>query len=181
MDANQNPPSERDWTEQEREEFFASTDAITGLPNGSVAGAVAINSGWTDRVRMPNFVEAVEKYMKDLPPQPPIEWSTGAWNGPLIELDPNDPFGHMESLFSSGIHVTSIVPPAEGWPVAMYCSLCRKTVFMLSLWAVKPLDGDYFKINEMCVDEVDGFKHNMQFGMKDYSSPIELKPGDMWF
>jgi hypothetical protein len=156
---NNNPPSERDWTEQEREEFFPSTDAITGLPNGSTAGTWAIH----------------------FPKQPPIEWSTGAWNGPIIELDPADPFGHMESLFSSGIHVTSIVPPEQGWPVASYCSLCKKTVFMLSLWAVKPLDGDYFKINEMCVDEVDGFKHNMQFGIKDYSSPIELKPGDMWF
>ena len=149
---------------QEKEEFFASTDAITGLPNGSLAGA--IHPGWTNKVRMPNFVEAVEKFIKDLPPQPPIEWSTGAWNGPLIELDPNDPFGHMESLFSSGIHVTSIVPPEQGWPVAMHCPLCKETVFMLSLWAIKPKDGDFFKINKMCVNEELGFKHNMKMSMK---------------
>jgi hypothetical protein len=31
MDANQNPPSEREWTIVEREEFFASQDARTGL------------------------------------------------------------------------------------------------------------------------------------------------------
>ena len=32
MEPNQNPPSEREWTVEEREEFFASVDAITGLP-----------------------------------------------------------------------------------------------------------------------------------------------------
>ena len=31
MEPNQNPPSEREWTIEEREEFFASQDAITGL------------------------------------------------------------------------------------------------------------------------------------------------------
>ena len=67
-----------------------------------------------------------------------IEWSTGAWNGPLIELDPNDPFGHMEQLFSTGIHVTSITPPEQGWPIAMYCPICKKTTFVLSPYAVKP-------------------------------------------
>jgi hypothetical protein len=34
---NQNPPSERGWTIAEREEFFASQDAMTGLFNGAVA------------------------------------------------------------------------------------------------------------------------------------------------
>jgi hypothetical protein len=37
MDANQNPPSERDFTVQEMEEFFASQDAVTGLFSGEVA------------------------------------------------------------------------------------------------------------------------------------------------
>ena len=31
MEINDNPPSEREWTIAEREEFFASQDAITGL------------------------------------------------------------------------------------------------------------------------------------------------------
>ena len=33
-----NPPSERDWTPEEMEEFFSSQDAITGLPNSALAG-----------------------------------------------------------------------------------------------------------------------------------------------
>jgi hypothetical protein len=120
----------------------------------------------------------MEQFFANIPKQPPIEWSTGWWNGPIFPLSSDDPFGDLERFTHPGIHVTSLTPPEVGWPVAMYCRLCKKTVFMLSLWAVKPLDGDYFKINDMCVDEVSGFKHNMQFGMKDYSSPIELKPGE---
>ena len=168
MDPNQNRPSEREWTAQEKEEFFASTDAITGLPNGSLAGA--IHPGWTNKVRMPKFVEAVEKFIKDLPPQPPIEWSTSAWNGPLIELDPNDPFGHMERLFSSGIHVTAIVPPEQGWPIALYCPICKETTFVLSPWAVKPHDGDYHKMTEVCASEEHGMDHNLQLGLRHMPS-----------
>jgi hypothetical protein len=96
-----------------------------------------------------------------IPKQPPIEWSTGAWNGPLIELDPNDPFGHMESLFSSGVHITSIVPPESGWPIVAHCDLCKKTVVVLSPWAVKPENDDYWKMNGTCLDEEMGMKHNM--------------------
>ena len=50
MDANQNPPSEREWTEQEKEEFFASPDAITGLINGAVASN---HPGWFNAMRKP--------------------------------------------------------------------------------------------------------------------------------
>ena len=44
MDANQNPPSEREWTLEEQEEFFASQDAVTGLLSGGVA-----NNGRSNR------------------------------------------------------------------------------------------------------------------------------------
>src|ERR1700677_179444 len=91
----------------------------------------------------------------------PIEWGTGAWNGPHIELDPNDPFGHMQSLFSSGIHVTAIVPPEQGWPIVAHCKLCQKTEIILSPWAIKPEDGDYWKMEGMCLDEELHMKHNM--------------------
>ena len=140
MEPNQNPPSERDWTEQEKEEFFASTDAITGLPNGSMAGALAWNR---------------------IPKQPPIEWSTGAWNGPLIKLDPDDPFGHMQRLFGPAINITSIVPPEQGWPIVAHCDLCKKTEIVLSPYAIKPEDGDYWKMNGTCLDEDLHIKHNM--------------------
>ena len=130
MEPNQNPPSERDWTEQEKDEFFASQDALTGILNG-------------------------------VPNQPPIEWSTGAWNGPLIKLDPDDPFGHMQRLFGPAINITSIVPPESGWPIVAHCDMCKKTVIVLSPWAIKPEKGDYWKMHHTCLDEDLHIKHNM--------------------
>ena len=132
-----NSPSERDWTEEEKEEFFANL-------------------------------------LKDVPQQPPIEWSTGAWNGPFIELDPNDPFGDMERIFSRGIHITSITPPSEGWLMSFYCPICKETWFKLSPWAIKPKDGDYFKLTEMCANPDYAMKHNLQFALKREPLPIEM-------
>ena len=137
MDANQNPPSERDWTPEEKEEFFASQDAIT----------LDFNS---------------------IPKQPPIQWSTSAWNGPLIELDPDDPFGDLERRFNRGIHVTSIVPPEQGWPIAMHCPICKETTFMLDKWAIKPKDGDYFLMDEICASEDHSIKHNIKLSVKHF-------------
>ena len=132
MDPNQNPPSERDWTEQEKEEFFASTDAITGLPNGSLAGAWASNgaANWTNASK------------------------------------------------PTGIHVTAITPPEQGWPVAFYCPICKETTFLLSPWAIKPKEADYWYMMEICGNEVDDIEHReMKLEMKGYSSPFELKLG----
>jgi hypothetical protein len=52
----------------------------------------------------------------------------------------------------SGIHVTSIVSPDQGWPIAMHCPICKKTTFLLSPWAIKPEKGDYWRMNEICAD-----------------------------
>jgi len=107
-----------------------------------------------------------------IPQQPPIAWSTGAWNGPLIELDPNDPFGDLERIFRRGIHVTAIVPPEQGWPVAFHCPICKETTFLLSPWAIKPEKGDYWRINETCGSEEHHMQHNMRMAMK----PITYRP-----
>ena len=85
------------------------------------------------------------------------------------------------TLKQTGIHVTSIVPPEQGWPVAYYCPLCRETTFVMSPWAVKPtVDGKefdgYHKIKDMCASEEHGFRHNMEMGMKCYNAPINLRP-----
>jgi hypothetical protein len=37
-----------------------------------------------------------------------------------------------------GIHVTHIVPPAQGWTIAMHCPICKETTFVLSQWDIKP-------------------------------------------
>jgi hypothetical protein len=108
----------------------------------------------------------IDEFLGDIPKQPPIEWGTGAWKGPHIELDPDDPFGDMYSIFNRGIHVTSIVPPEHGWPIAFYCPICKETTFLLSLWANKTKDGDYFKMNDVCASDEHSYAHNMTMAMK---------------
>jgi hypothetical protein len=82
----------------------------------------------------------------------------------------------------TGIHITFIVPPEQGWPVAMYCSLCRVTTFSLSPWGRKPEKGDYFRMNDVCPDEILGFEHNMRLRMKGYyDASIDLKPSSQGF
>ena len=135
-------------------------DAITGIPKCNMAGAWASNG--------------------------PIEWSTSAWNGPIFPLSSDDPFGDLYRFTHPGIHVTAIVPPESGWPIAMYCPICKETTFILSPWSLKPtVDGKefegYHKMNGMCASEVHGNEHNMQLAIKGCDVPIELKPGDMWF
>lgn len=113
MNPNQNPPSEREWTIEEQEEFFSSDDAITGLPWYLMPGR-------------------------------------------------------------TGICVTAIKPLLQGWLMSYYCPLCRETWFLLSPWACKPKDGDYFKLTEMCANPDFAMKHNLQFCFKIGPLPLEL-------
>jgi hypothetical protein len=52
---------------------------------------------------------------------------------------------------TEGIFLTGITAPETGWSVAYHCRHCRKTVFMLNVYAAKPKDGDYW-LMEMCAD-----------------------------
>jgi len=71
-----------------------------------------------------------------------------------------------------GIFVTSIVPPAQGWPIAMHCPICKETTFILSLWAAKPVRCDYFKMNDVCGSIEHGGQHNLRMSMKIDDHPI---------
>ena len=118
MDPNQNPPSEREWTQQEKEEFFSSQDAMTLASNGSA------------------------------------EWP---W------------------WMQRGIFITSIVPPEHGWPIVAHCVHCRKTEIVLSPWAKKPDDGDYFLLKGTCLDDELNMQHNM-YPQFDYPNPSRMGP-----
>lgn len=60
---------------------------------------------------------------------------------------------------NSRIQVTHIqVNPLDGWLIAYYCETCKKTTFLLSPYALKPKDGDYFLV-KMCADEL---SHNIK-------------------
>lgn len=73
-------------------------------------------------------------------------WSPGVYG-------PNRPLG---------LHITSITPPAQGWPIAMYCPVCKETTFVLSLWAIKPTDGDYWRVTGMCERDA---RHNLEMSI----------------
>src|SRR5271157_4313805 len=76
-----------------------------------------------------------------------------------IHIVPSLPFGAVEECRCEDrakgieVHITSIVPPESGWPIVAHCDLCKKTVIVLSPWAIKPEDGDYWKMNGTCLDE----------------------------
>lgn len=72
----------------------------------------------------------------------------------------------------TGIHVTYITPPAQGWPIAMHCPICRETTFLLSPWAAKPVRCDYFKMNDVCGSIEHGGQHNLRMSMKIDDHPI---------
>ena len=143
MDAKQNPPSENDltleqldslaeklidqWTIEEKEEFFASQDAVTGLLGGGVA------TNWTPSESLP----------------------------PITLSGLQETYADFEEKFFRGIHITSIVPPEQGWPIVAHCEICKKTVIVLSPWAIKPEQGDYWKLEGTCLDGEEHIKHNM--------------------
>ena len=62
-----------------------------------------------------------------------------------------------------GIEITKIVPPESGWPIVAHCYVCGRTDIVLSPWAMKPADGDYWQFNGMCLNEdsMINFRHNM--------------------
>ena len=152
-------------------------DIFAGVPNNAASfHPTAANSEPITVEKLLKMRNDMDALFSNVPKQPPIEWSTGTWKGPLIELDQNDPFGHMEQLFSSGIHITSITPPEQtppeqGWPIAMYCPICKVTTFVLSPYAIKPEKGDYWRMTKMCADSD---KHNLEMSMPK----IEFKPLD---
>lgn len=71
-----------------------------------------------------------------------------------------------EEFRMKGIYVTHIVPPAKGWPIAMYCPICKETTFLLSPWAMKPERGDYWRMSDICVHEIAATAHNVEM-MRD--------------
>lgn len=103
----------------------------------------------------------LDKLLEGVPNQPPIDFYTGFWNGPIIPLSADDPFGDLQRLVRYGIHITSIAPPEQGWPIMAHCSICKKTVIVLSLYAEKPEDGDIWSLEGTCLDEDEHIRHNM--------------------
>jgi hypothetical protein len=116
--------------------------------------------------KMKNDLDAL---LADVPKQPPIEWSMANKNTYDHFFVSNDLLDRIHEA-TTGIHIASITPPEQGWPIAMYCPICKVTTFILSSWAAKPEDGGYFKIKDVCTLG----DHAMRLAMKT----LEFKPLD---
>lgn len=75
----------------------------------------------------------------------------------------------------TGIHLTSITPPEQGWPIMAHCKICKKTVIVLSLYAAKPEKGDIWSLKGTCLDENENIRHNM-YPQHDYPWPSRMGP-----
>jgi hypothetical protein len=99
--------------------------------------------------------------------------SQDAITGAIIS---NAPFRENWFLYPAGIHVTHITPPAQGWPIAMHCPICRETTFILSPWAAKPEKGDYWRMKETCGSDVLCEMHNIQMAYDKMNMEILRHP-----
>lgn len=88
-----------------------------------------------------------------------LRWPDGCERTRIKERKP------QAAWFPAGIFVTSIVPPAQGWPIAMYCPLCKETTFILSPYAIKPEKGDYWLMKDTCGSDVLGDMHGIQIAL----------------
>ena len=71
------------------------------------------------------------------------------------------------------INITSMVAPESGWVVATHCPICKETTFMIHAYALKPTNGDYFRLNQTCVHEEYGDSHNMVMAMGRWDYDIQ--------
>ena len=47
------------------------------------------------------------------------------------------------------IQIMKIVPPESGWPIALHCAACGKTVIVHNPYGCKPARGDYYLV-QLC-------------------------------
>ena len=76
MDANQNPPSERDWTPEEKEEFFSSQDAVTGLFSGMASNGAGTPFSDNEPLTLDKLKATYDEFQKAFPI--PVEFREGA-------------------------------------------------------------------------------------------------------
>jgi hypothetical protein len=79
----------------------------------------------------------------------------------------------IQQILDRGIHITSIVPPAQGWLIAMHCPICKETTIILHSWAIKPEKGDYWLMRNTCGSEEFQARHNLEMSMPKY----KIMPG----
>jgi hypothetical protein len=133
MEPNQNPPSEREWTMAEREDFFAhwgtSCTAMNGIPNAPTAP-----------LTLDMLVKMKEDFDKQFPE--PIKYKDGADMSPetfkalgipIVKTRECGISGHSSTLYGIDVH---IVP---GMPFGVVEECRCKERYKLKFQALNPL------------------------------------------
>lgn len=100
---------------------------------------------------------------------------SGKLSTPITLRDMYETIAKIEQANCTGIHITSITPPEQGWPIMAHCSICKKTVIVLSPYASKPEEGDIWSLKGTCLDEDEHIRHNM-YPQHDYPWPNRMGP-----
>lgn len=86
------------------------------------------------------------------------------------------------ALRPKGIYITKIVQPEHGAVILMHCSTCKKTLIEVNKYALKPVDGEGFKMEtEYCGKGCAGIKAQIKFELirlpdKEYQTSFSI-PG----
>ncbi len=67
--------------------------------------------------------------------------------------------------------VTKLTPPESGWPMVFHCFKCKRTVILLSDYAIKPERGELWIIEGLCMDVPE---HNLDFPPVEFPLPEML-------
>lgn len=107
-DANQNPPSEREWTSAEMEEFFGAT--------GAVVSNAALQSGqFPHPLTIQRLAEMADAFKKEFPVLPPYYRVNQKTYDSLKKLSIPS-IGPLLSLSSMEFRIDDTVPDGEAWP-----------------------------------------------------------------
>ena len=60
------------------------------------------------------------------------------------------------------VQIEAIAQPESGWPVAMYCPICKTLTIVNNPWAIKPTDGDFWLMNPVC----ESVEHTLRLGAR---------------
>lgn len=93
-------------------------------------------------------------------------WGTGFG----IESGPGTYGVKTSASMPPGINITGITqpPPGEGAIFVMHCTRCHRTTITSNVYAVKPVDGDFWLFQDMGCPEFHPIEWSKTYLMGDY-------------
>ena len=139
-----NPPSERDWTIEEQEEFFASQDAVTGMFNGTPINNTPYHPSpmETEPITLSSLLKMKEDFDKQFPE--PIKYKDGAdmspetWQAMVRLGNPNFTYDGETEGFASTPFISIAIHIVPGMPFGAVEECRCKERYKLKFQALNP-------------------------------------------